>query len=45
MANSVIGITLNPELESESESEEEMYSMLSILTGIVPRIQKGVGRS
>jgi hypothetical protein len=38
VANSVMGITLDSELESESKSEEEMYSMLSILMGIVPRI-------
>jgi hypothetical protein len=38
VANSVMGITLDPELESESESEEEMYSMLSMLTGMVLKI-------
>jgi hypothetical protein len=44
VANCVMGITLDSELESESESEEGMYSMLSILMGITPRIWKGVGR-
>jgi hypothetical protein len=44
MANSVMGITLDSELESKSDSEEEMYSMLSVLMGIVPRIWKGMGR-
>ena len=44
VANPVIGITLDSELGSESESEEEMYSMLSISMGIVPRIWKGAGR-
>jgi hypothetical protein len=44
VANSVMGITLDSELESESEFEEEMYSMLSISMGIVPRIWKGAGR-
>jgi hypothetical protein len=47
VANSVKGITLNTKLRSESESEEEMYSMYSMLpisVGIVPRIWKGAGR-
>jgi hypothetical protein len=44
VAKSVMGITLNSELESDSESEEEMYSMLSISMGIVLRIWKGAGR-
>jgi hypothetical protein len=34
MANSVIGITLNPELESESDfEEEEMHSMFFHING------------
>jgi hypothetical protein len=47
VADSVPGITLDTESWSESESEEEMYSMysmLSISVGIVPRIWKGAGR-
>jgi hypothetical protein len=47
VANSVMGITLDTELRSDSESEEEMYSMYSMLpisVGIVPRIWKGAGR-
>jgi hypothetical protein len=44
VANSVMGITLNSGLESESESEEEMYSMLSISMGIVPRTWKDAAR-
>jgi hypothetical protein len=47
VADSVMGITLDTESGSESESEEEMYSMysmLSISVGIVPRIWKGAGR-
>ena len=44
VANPVIGITLDSELGSESESEEEVYSMLSIPIGIVLRIWKGAGR-
>jgi hypothetical protein len=42
-----MGITLDTESGSESESKEEMYSMysmLSISVGIVLRIWKGVGR-
>jgi hypothetical protein len=39
-----MGITLDTESGSESDSEEEMYSMLSISVGIVPRIWKGAGR-
>jgi hypothetical protein len=38
VANSVMGITPDSELESDSESEEEMYSMLSVLMDIVPKI-------
>jgi hypothetical protein len=47
VANSVKGITLDTKLRSESESEEEMYSMYSMLpisVGIVPKIWKGAGR-